>query len=403
MNKIKFFLTALIITLMIGNVVDAKDVEPIQGFYKKTISKIEFGDNVALVRQNYPMVCFSTRLESDYPKLAWALSEYNTGVIRAAKLKREEIADLARQRYQATPEYFSAFYDSSDIFMRRADSAVVSFIDDFDDYAGGAHGMHGWIGVNFDSATGNRLVISDVCTDAEKLIGALVKRLRAEYDEQHFFNGLEEKIMELVIENKINFVIEPRGVTFIFNQYEIAPYAAGMITTTILFDEQPSLFKSKYRQAPKRFAQSLPLYHQSVIEIGGRQKTISIWREGDNCTVRFDGREIAAAISQASAATYVHTEDGKNYLYIDGFAMQDGFSAVDGECLTVFKLDGEFEMLDRLPYTLRHLRDLEGASAETEWWIITDPRGIQFDEPQSMSDMHSHIGAVNSDGTFSFG
>ena len=403
MTKIKFLLATLLIVLMsVG--AEAKDVRPIGGFAKQIFSRTTFDDdNVPLLNQQYATLTLPNDLKAQYPKLARALAEYNTALTRQAMTMRERSTAQAREQRSNMREYFHAYYSNNDLIVRRADSVVFSVLDDSADYLGGAHGMYGWVGVNFDVETGKRLTISDVCTNADGLVTTILEQLRAEYDERGFYENLDEKIMELVAEDTINFVIEPRGVTFIFNPYAIAPYASGMMVTTILFSEQPSLFKAKYRQAPKAFAQTLDFYHPIALELNGRRATIYVNDNQETCTVMLDGREVTAAISNPKMPTYVHTADGHNYLYVDGFARQDGFSAVDGECLTVFKLDGELEVYDRLPYTFKQLRDLEGASDETGWWIMTDPNGIQFDEPRAMSDMHSHIGAVNSDGTFSFG
>ena len=207
----------------------------------------------------------------------------------------------------------------------------------------------------------------------------------------------------MVAEDTLNFVLEPQGVTFIFNPYAIAPYASGMMLTTILFSEQPSMFKAKYRQAPAAFGQTLGFYHPTVLEMNGRRVLLDIYGEQGTFTVKLNGQEVTAAIRNAHMPTYVRTADGKNYLYVDGLTDADGFSAVEGGCLTVFKLDGELEMYDRLPYTLLHMTDRESADDDLEWWIMTNPNDIRFDSSMPMSDMISHFGAVNSDGTFSFG
>ncbi|MBO6013769.1 MAG: DUF3298 domain-containing protein, partial [Bacteroidales bacterium] len=39
-----------------------------------------------------------------------------------------------------------------------------------------------------------------------------------------------------------NFFFTPKGITFVFQQYEIAPYAMGLISVTLTWDElQPLL------------------------------------------------------------------------------------------------------------------------------------------------------------------
>lgn len=402
MSKIKFLLAALLIVLMSAGAVEAKEVKAIGGFSKKIYSRTTFdNDKVALFNQQYATLSLPRDLKARYPNLERALVEYNTMLTRQAMTMRKRSTEQAREQRINLKDYFGAFYSNSDLLIRRADSTVFSLLNDSSDYLGGAHGMYGWIGVNFDVETGKRLTISDVCTNADKLIELIIKRLRADYDERHFFEELDEKIIKLVAEDTINFVIEPRGVTFIFNPYAIAPYASGMMTTTILFREQPSLFKTKYRQAPAAFAQTLAFYPSTVIDLNGRRVLLDINNNQDRLTVKLNGQEVAAAIRNAHMPTYVHTADGHDYLYVDGVAEADGFSAVEGGCLTVFKLDGALEVYDRLPYTLLHTP--ERTDADNEWWFMTDPNSIQFDSAMPVGDLHSHFGSVNSDGTFSFG
>ena len=402
MIKQRFLLLTLLMMLIVDSAVNAKILEPIDGFHKKIFSKTFSSNGVEMLKQNYPMLCFSNRVEAQYPKLVRAFNEYNAELSNAAKSERNEIIEQARLRYREYPQYFSAFYSDNDLLIRRADSYIVSLINEFRNYSGGAHGMYGWYGVNFDSETGRRLTISDVCTDANKLYTAIIKRLYADHDSRAFDN-VEENVMKLIVEDSINFVLEPNGITFIFNPYEIAPYAAGLITATILFSEQPGLFKAPYTQSVKAYAQSVPLYQSVVIDRNGNRAMLTIVDEPDKCVVHLNNQIITVAITDVNAATLVHTADGKNFLYIDGIAKTDGFSNVEGECISVLKLDGELELYDRMPYTFRHLTDKESASDPSEWWIMTNPNSMQFDSSRPVGDLFSHSGAVSDDGTFSFG
>ena len=402
MYKIKIAVLTLI-ALLIANVsVSAKGVEIIDGFYKKIINRTAADGNVKLFEQHYPMINFSNGLESQYPKLTRALSTYNEELSRAAKTERTGMIDQAREWVRERPQYFGGFYSKNDLYIRRADSNVVSLINSFENYSGGAHGMYGWLGVNFNSATGARLKISDVCADANRLQSVIIKRLYADYDSRAFDN-VETNVTKMIAQDEIDFVIEPRGVTFIFNPYEVAPYASGMLTATIFFDEQPGLFKPLITQTTNAFAQSVPIFHPTTIERNGNRVQLSVSNEHDKCTVMLNNQRCEFHFKDIKAATYVQTANGKNYLYIDGYATADGFSAVDGESISLLKLDGELELYDRMPYTFRHMTDYESATDEEVFWLMTDPNSMRFDSSMPVGDMFSHIGAVNNDGTFSFG
>ncbi len=94
-------------------------------------------------------------------------------------------------------------------------------------YTGGAHGMTIFSGVNFDRTTGKRLTQQD----AFRMIGMNVQQVSASASAQ-----LKEKLGADVFfeegadtnpENYSSFLVSKDKVTFIFQQYQVAPYAAG--------------------------------------------------------------------------------------------------------------------------------------------------------------------------------
>ncbi|MBQ9480123.1 MAG: DUF4163 domain-containing protein, partial [Selenomonadaceae bacterium] len=159
MRILKLLPLTLIMIIALAGAVDAKALEPINGFYKKITSYTFSEKGIDLLNRRSPMLCFPTSLETKYPKLVKTLSDYNLSLINGSKSEQDSLVDQAREHQRQSPEYFSAYYSNSDIFMRRADSNVVSFMRAFDTYTGGAHGMYGFFGVNLDSATGKRLTI----------------------------------------------------------------------------------------------------------------------------------------------------------------------------------------------------------------------------------------------------
>lgn len=95
-------------------------------------------------------------------------------------------------------------------------------------YTGGAHGSTSEMYYNFDINTGKLLNSEDVfAAGTEEEIGKLLmKHLNDDNDDAD-----DEKIVLSVdrIEPNGNFEIEEDGITFTFNQYEIAAYSYGAI------------------------------------------------------------------------------------------------------------------------------------------------------------------------------
>ena len=104
-------------------------------------------------------------------------------------------------------------------------------------YLGGAHGSYVVDYYNFDIESGKLLNISDVVpADKEALaLKAMQEQLCKDWEAKDLAD-LQEKtgitmLGDLYLTN--NFLLRGDSIEFLFNQYEIAPYAAGLISVTI--------------------------------------------------------------------------------------------------------------------------------------------------------------------------
>lgn len=104
-------------------------------------------------------------------------------------------------------------------------------------YLGGAHGSHIVQYYNFVKASGKLLNIQDVVPAGKEkeLLKAMEVQLCKDWDAKDM-TDLQEKtgitmLGDLYLTN--NFLLKNDSITFLFNQYEIAPYAAGLISITI--------------------------------------------------------------------------------------------------------------------------------------------------------------------------
>ena len=100
------------------------------------------------------------------------------------------------------------------------------------DYTGGAHGMYGESYTVFDMKTGEvvkeqDLFIDDYEEDLAVLIG------------ESLYDDLDEETWDAIYEEPApngNFFVDETGVTWVYNPYEIAPYAMGAIPVTVTWD-----------------------------------------------------------------------------------------------------------------------------------------------------------------------
>ena len=117
------------------------------------------------------------------------------------------------------------------------EGSVLSYQTTISCYLGGAHGSYVVNYYNFDIESGKLLNISDVVpAEKEKLVlKAMEEQLCKDWEAKDLAD-LQEKtgitmLGDLYLTN--NFLLKGDSIEFLFNQYEIAPYAAGLISVTV--------------------------------------------------------------------------------------------------------------------------------------------------------------------------
>jgi hypothetical protein len=102
-------------------------------------------------------------------------------------------------------------------------------------YEGGAHGMETETSINFNSKTGEVVTEDKFFTPDynARLSSLLSSHLRESMKDQESYDMLFIKD----IEPNGNFQVSENGVTYIYQPYEIGPYALGTIKVTIPWEE----------------------------------------------------------------------------------------------------------------------------------------------------------------------
>ena len=108
-------------------------------------------------------------------------------------------------------------------------------------YTGGAHGMNTETNLVFDMKTGDQVLSEDIFTEesADILPGLLMKHVASAFDDP---SGAEYLLVSEILPSD-NLRITEDGITFIYNPYEIAAYAAGIIRITIPWDELQDILR----------------------------------------------------------------------------------------------------------------------------------------------------------------
>ncbi len=286
----------------------------------------------------------------EFLKLQKVLDFQNTDM----KERMEKEADDAEpdaKAFRDDTEIEEPFYDVSRLFVKRADKEIFSYIKDFENYYGGVHGTNGCGGFNYYTATGEEIPLSDVIADTDRLKGVLADKLKKKYPDIDWFEDLNGVFSQYGDDGyPYNWVLGNRGITFAFNPYEIAAYAYGQQFVTIDYDEEPGLFTGKIKKNEGSFVEAFDLFQDvSVFNEFGEIKSLNVDAEYDydsygypgdypikSITINYDGKSLTDSDFPVSYAFQhnmyvVHTEEGRNLLYIDCYQEDDHHSIASYE------------------------------------------------------------------------
>ena len=138
---------------------------------------------------------------------------------------REESADMLVGSSMTTEEYQSKYC------IVFADEKYISFRAEEYSYAGGAHGSNKITVGTIDRKTGRRLRLADLVSPdklpelTKSLYAKVVKKLGGK---EH----LQGKVLPID-----NFCVVKGGLKFVYNEYEVACYAAGTVEVVVSHDE----------------------------------------------------------------------------------------------------------------------------------------------------------------------
>ncbi|MBI5470679.1 DUF3298 domain-containing protein [Candidatus Kaiserbacteria bacterium] len=151
--------------------------------------------------------------------------------IPAADIQIKAIVDRAVTDFKMVPPYnepgfpkyeFDGSYDSAYIGPDIVSARLILYQD-----TGGAHGNAIAIGLNFDASSGVPISLDEALALIGKTLpevaDAATKQLTKDFDIVQFPEGATP-----TLENYQTFLISKNSVTFIFQQYQVEAYAAGM-------------------------------------------------------------------------------------------------------------------------------------------------------------------------------
>ncbi|RYU95530.1 DUF3298 and DUF4163 domain-containing protein [Emticicia agri] len=157
--------------------------------------------------------------------------------------------DAARKEMPDAPNMVYTYDGKGDTLW--ISPVVISLYYNESTYTGGAHGNYTTSYYNFDATTGKLLALQEIVSDTVALNKLAEVKFKAEETKMAKENGMEFKMEDYFFpENKFilsqNIGITKDGLRLLYNPYEVASYARGMIVLDIPWIELKGILVEKY-------------------------------------------------------------------------------------------------------------------------------------------------------------
>lgn len=160
-----------------------------------------------------------------------------------------QAADFAANGLNEYLQQLLPFSAESALNIERTDPVIFSLAAADSYWYGGAHPYSYQLGFNYDSKSGKPLELYDLVTDKDAFYEVLYTALSGHEYKEGFFEDWEDTLKKEYYQEEyyhLNWIAANDGIRIWFNQYDIAPYAAGPITLSIAAADHPELIKAEY-------------------------------------------------------------------------------------------------------------------------------------------------------------
>lgn len=192
--------------------------------------------NVPVLTYNfdYPVIKITGEQTEAYsPLTSWATKLYDDSMTWANDLEAE-----ARVFYEVAGDQFSPYFFKQTIEkVYESETATVVTVY-FSSFLGGVHPSHATTATCIDMTTGMIVQLEDI-SDIDPLTTVLEQNILAQIDAQNIGDLLFEDYADYIYDGVQDgfWYITENGLSIIYNEYQIGPYASGSFTFTVPFDE----------------------------------------------------------------------------------------------------------------------------------------------------------------------
>lgn len=209
-------------------------------------AKYDNKDILKKIQQQFVYSYFGDGYENLSPEEATA--KYTEDYLNNYKdLEDEYKAEVVKADETPVGAWFSYFEMSSDDIAYNKND-ILSYTVNFENYTGGAHGAHSFTNHVIDMKTGNLIKEDDIFIEgfqedlAQILIDRIAKQNTVENPKE--LENIGFFSIDEIFPNG-NFLIDDNGITYTFNEYEIAAYVVGATNVHLPYEEIQYLLKKE--------------------------------------------------------------------------------------------------------------------------------------------------------------
>lgn len=187
------------------------------------VSQILPGVQVATATEREDAEAYT--IEAKYPQFGLASIDADIKAVienAVTEFKNDTAAGQPPPDSAVTQYEFQSMFDSAYV---GADVVSAKLI--VSTYMGGAHPNAAIYGLNYDRETGNQLTLDDALSMVGLTLEEVAERAKAELSTKLGSDIISPEGFDPTPENYSTFTVSPDEVTFIFQVYQVAPYAAG--------------------------------------------------------------------------------------------------------------------------------------------------------------------------------
>ncbi len=192
----------------------------------------------------FPTLTDMTLLDSIYAKEQLNLNQYDRQSLTRALRDSEQnyYNETKKNAEEYSPTFHQTWNRASDMDLVSNEDGLMTIKYSGSGYTGGAHGYYYEFYKVFDLATNKTLQLKDIVENRDEEVWNEI--LKDNFLKEDLERGQADMLLVQEIPLNDNFYLDREHLYFLYNQYEIAAYAAGPILIKVpLKDIKPFLTK----------------------------------------------------------------------------------------------------------------------------------------------------------------